>query len=184
MPTQTKYTDVKGYATYYYYNGATTLPDVVPDFSRGRKVVMLHGAGSNGHSWHNQVGHLGRAHSPLAIDLPAHGRSAGVDGLMTVQEYSDFVVALLDALGIADQVALAGIAVGSAIALHFAARYPERTSAVVVGSPATGITPDRRAAALERLVQIEAGGMAVAVENAMLNGETIRLDGAIRMQPR
>ena len=63
MPT--KYVEVQGCATYYYYAGQTTLPDVVPDFSRGRKVVMLHGAGSNRHSWHNQVGHLGRstAHS-------------------------------------------------------------------------------------------------------------------------
>ena len=55
MPTQTKYTDVKGYATYYYYNGATTLPDVVPDFSRGRKILFVHGAGSNGHTWHRQI---------------------------------------------------------------------------------------------------------------------------------
>src|ERR1700728_1445388 len=38
-PMPTKYTDVKGYATYYHYSGATTLPDVVPDFSRGRKIL-------------------------------------------------------------------------------------------------------------------------------------------------
>ena len=55
MPTQTKYTDVKGYATYYDYSGATTLPDVVPDFSRGRKILFVHGAGSNGHTWHRQI---------------------------------------------------------------------------------------------------------------------------------
>ncbi len=55
MPTQTKYTDVKGYATYYYYSGATTLPDVVPDFSRGRTILFVHGAGSNGHTWHRQI---------------------------------------------------------------------------------------------------------------------------------
>ena len=35
-----------------------------------------------------------------------------------------------------------GCRLGGAIALHFAARYPERSSAVVVGSPATGITPN------------------------------------------
>ena len=78
MPT--KYVEVQGCATYYYYVGQTTLPDVVPDLSRGRKIVMVHGAGSNGHSWHNQVDHLGRDHSPIAIDLPAHGRSLGRRG--------------------------------------------------------------------------------------------------------
>ncbi len=45
MPT--KYVDVQGYATYFYYTGKTTIPEVVPDFSRGRKVVMLHAAGNN-----------------------------------------------------------------------------------------------------------------------------------------
>jgi 3-oxoadipate enol-lactonase / 4-carboxymuconolactone decarboxylase len=128
MPT--KYVEVQGCATYYYYAGQTTLPDVVPDFSRGRKVVMVHGAGSNGHSWHNQVGHLGRAHSPVAIDLPAHGRSSGVDGLMTVQEYSDFVVAFLDALGIGSAV-IAGRSMGGAIAMDMALRYPKRVEAIV-----------------------------------------------------
>jgi pimeloyl-ACP methyl ester carboxylesterase len=63
MPT--KYVEVQGCATYYYYAGQTTLPDVVPDLSRGRKFIMLHGAGSNGHTWHNQLDHLGRAHSPI-----------------------------------------------------------------------------------------------------------------------
>ena len=69
MPTQTKYTEVKGYATYYYYNGATTLPDVVPDFSRGRKILFVHGAGSNGHTWHRQIEAFGAKHSPIALDL-------------------------------------------------------------------------------------------------------------------
>src|ERR1700691_6356683 len=98
MPTQTKYTDVKGYATYFYYNGATTLPDVVPDFSRGRTIVFVHGAGSNGHTWHRQIEAFGAKHSPIALCLPGHGRSAGVEGLRTVHDYADFVAAFLDAL--------------------------------------------------------------------------------------
>jgi len=68
MPT--KYTDVRGYATYYFYSGATTLPDVAPDFSRGRKILFVHGAGSNGHTWHRQIDAFGGRHSPIALDLP------------------------------------------------------------------------------------------------------------------
>ena len=79
MPT--KYADVQGHAAYFYYVGETTLPDVIPDFSRGRKLIFLHAAGSNGHSWHYQYDHLGQAHSPIALDLPGHGRSSGVAGL-------------------------------------------------------------------------------------------------------
>jgi 3-oxoadipate enol-lactonase len=47
----------------------------------------------------------------------------------------------------------------------------------VVGSPATGIAPDRRAAALERVAKIEAAGMALAVEDAMQNGYAPELRG-------
>jgi 3-oxoadipate enol-lactonase len=91
-------------------------------------------------------------------------------GQLSIDTMADDITALLDALGIAGGVALAGIAVGGAIALHFAARYPERTSAVAVGSPATGIAPDRRMAALERVAEIETAGMAFAVAESMLNG--------------
>ena len=38
MPT--KYIDVQGCATFLHYAGATTLPDVIPDFSRGRKILL------------------------------------------------------------------------------------------------------------------------------------------------
>src|SRR3977135_3115920 len=90
---------------------------------------------------------------------------------------ADVNVAVLYTLGIAGRVALAGVAVGGAIALHFAARYPDRTSAVAVGSPATGIAPDRRAAALERIAKVEAAGMAFAVEDCMRNGYAPELRG-------
>ena len=142
MPT--KYVEVHGCATYYYYAGETTLPDVVPDLSRGRKLIMLHGAGSNGHTWHNQLDHLGRAHSPVAIDLPAHGRSSGVEGFKTVQEYTDFVVAFLDALGIGSTV-IAGRSMGGAIAMDMAMRYPKRVEAIVpvVSAAKFNIEPKR-----------------------------------------
>jgi 3-oxoadipate enol-lactonase len=106
--------------------------------------------------------------------------SQKVRGELGIDTMADDITALLDALGIAGKVALAGIAVGGAIALHFAARYPERTSAVTVGSPATGIAPDRRAAALERVAKVEAVGMAFAVEDSMRNGYAPELRGDIR----
>ena len=59
MPT--KYIHINGHAVYMHYAGKTTLPEVIPDFSRGRAVVMIHGAGGNGHSWHKQIAHLANA---------------------------------------------------------------------------------------------------------------------------
>lgn len=129
MPT--KYVEVRGCATYYHYLGRTTLPDVTPDLSRGRKLILLHGAGSNGHTWHNQLAHLGRAHSPIAIDLPAHGRSSGVEGMKSIEEYGDFTVAFMDALGIASAV-IGGRSMGGAIAMDMALRYPKRVEALLL----------------------------------------------------
>jgi pimeloyl-ACP methyl ester carboxylesterase len=142
MPT--KYIDVKGYATYIHYHGATTLPDVVPDFSRGRKIVLIHGAGGNGHRWQRQVDGLAAAHSPVAFDLPGHGRSAGVEGLSTVQDYSDFVAALLDALKMKSAV-IAGWSMGGAIAMDLALRHPARVEALVLVATAAkfNLTADR-----------------------------------------
>jgi len=145
MPT--KYIEVSGHATYFHYAGQTTLPGVAPDFSRGRKLVLVHGAGSNGRVWHHQIDALAAAHSPIALDLPGHGRSAGVEGLATVGDYSQFVAAFLDALKIESAV-LGGRSMGGAIAMDFALRYPARVKGLVLVATAAKfpITADRLAA--------------------------------------
>jgi pimeloyl-ACP methyl ester carboxylesterase len=129
MPT--KYADIRGYATYYHYVGQTTLPDVVPDHSRGRKLVFIHAAGSNAHAWHYQYDALGAAHSPIAFDLPGHGRSAGVEAFPTIQDYTDFTIAFADALKI-DSAVFIGRSMGGAIAMDLAARYPKRVQGLVL----------------------------------------------------
>ena len=129
MPT--KYVQVRGYATYYHYAGRTTLPDVTPDFSRGRRIIFVHAAGSNGRAWHNQLDYLGAAHSPIALDLPGHGRSAGVEGLRSIRDYADFLAAFADALEIESAV-IAGRSMGGAIAMDYAIRYPDRVEGLVL----------------------------------------------------
>jgi len=129
MPT--KYADVRGYATCFYYVGQTTLPGVVPDLSRGRKLIFVHGGGSNGHAWHYQCDGLGDKHSPVAPDLPGHGRSGGVEALPSIKDYTDFVVAFADALKI-DSAVIIGRSMGGAIAMDLACRYPKRVQGLVL----------------------------------------------------
>jgi 3-oxoadipate enol-lactonase len=106
--------------------------------------------------------------------------SQKVRGVLAIDTMADDIAALLDRIGVTGPAALAGVAVGGAIALHFAARYPDRARAVVVGSPATGVAPELRAAALERVARIEVAGMAFAVEETMRNGypDELRVDVA------
>ena len=145
-----------------------------------RTLVLVHEMGGTLESWDDIAPRFAGSRRVLRYDTRGAGLSQKVRGELGIDTMADDIAALLDALGIAGQVALAGIAVGGAIALHFAARYPERTSAVAVGSPATAVAPDRRAAALERVARIEAAGMAFAVEDAMLNGYAPELRGDVR----
>ena len=145
-----------------------------------RTVVLVHEMGGSLESWDDVAPQLAESRRVLRYDTRGAGLSQKARGELSLDTMADDIAALLDHSGIAGKVALAGIAVGGAIALHFASRYPARTSAVVVGSPATGIAPDRRAAALERVARIEATGMAFAVEDAMKNGYAPELRGDIR----
>jgi 3-oxoadipate enol-lactonase len=144
-----------------------------------RTLVLVHEMGGSLESWDDVVPRFAASRRVLRYDTRGAGMSQKVRGKLGIDTMADDIAALLDHLGIAGKVALAGIAVGGAIALHFAARHPDRAGAVAVGSPATGIAPDRRAAALERVAKVEAAGMAFAVENAMLGGYAPELRGDI-----
>jgi 3-oxoadipate enol-lactonase len=135
-----------------------------------RTLVLAHEMGGSLESWDEVAPRLATSRRVLRYDARGAGLSQKVRGELTLDTMADDIAALLDTLAIPGKVAVAGVAVGGAIALHFAARCPERTSAVVAGSPATGIAAERRVPALERLARIEAAGMAFAVEDSMQNG--------------
>jgi 3-oxoadipate enol-lactonase len=145
-----------------------------------RTLVLVHEMGGSLESWDEIAQRFAESRRVLRYDTRGAGMSQKVRGELGIDAMADDIAALLDNLGIAGKVALAGIAVGGAIALHFAARYPGRASAVAVGSPATGVAPDRRAAFLERVARVEAAGMAFAVEDSMRNGYASELRGDIR----
>jgi 3-oxoadipate enol-lactonase len=142
-----------------------------------RTLVLVHEMGGSLESWDEIVPRFAGSRRVLRYDTRGAGLSQKARGELTFAMMASDIAALLDALGIAGPVALAGVAVGGAIVLQFAAQYPDRTSAVIVGSPATGIAAARRTAALERLAKIEAEGMGFAVEDAMLNGYAPELRG-------
>jgi 3-oxoadipate enol-lactonase len=143
-------------------------------------LLLVHEMGGTLESWDDVAPRFAEFCRVLRYDFRGSGLSQKVRGTLAIDTMAEDIKTLLDHTEIAGQVALAGIAVGAAIALNFAARYPERTSAVAVGSPATGIAADRRAAVLDRVAQIEAKGMAFAVEDSMRNGYPHELRGDIR----
>jgi 3-oxoadipate enol-lactonase len=135
-----------------------------------RTVVLIHEMGGSLESWDEVAPRLAMSRRVLRYDTRGAGLSEKARGALSIDTMVDDLAALMDALGITGKVALAGIAVGGAIALHAAARLPQRISAAVVGSPAIGIAAERRAAVLARVDAIERNGMRSVVDDSMANG--------------
>jgi 3-oxoadipate enol-lactonase len=144
-----------------------------------RTLVLVHEMGGSLESWQDAARQFSKSRRVLRYDCRGAGLSQKVRDSLSIDTMADDIAALLDHTGITGRVALAGVAVGGAIALHFAARHGARASAVAVGSPATGIAADRRAL-LERVARLEAAGMAFAVEESMRNGYPEELRGDTR----
>ena len=145
-----------------------------------RTLVLVHEMGGSLESWDEAARRFAKTRRVLRYDCRGAGLSQKVRGTLSIDTMADDIAALLDHVGITGKVALAGVAVGGAIALHFAARHSARASAVAVGSPATGIAADRRATVLERVAKLESAGMAFAVEDSMRNGYPEELRGDIK----
>ena len=114
------YIPVNGNDT-YCYTGGKSFDAAKPT------IVFIHGVLNDHSVWILQSRYLANhGFNVLAIDLPGHGKSAG-SCPKSVQEAASFIVALLDAAGIAKAV-LVGHSWGSLIALHAASLVPARVT--------------------------------------------------------
>jgi 3-oxoadipate enol-lactonase len=132
-------------------------------------LVLVHEMGGTLDSWDRVLPAVNNTRQVLRYDTRGAGQSEKVRGKVTFDDMADDIAALLDAVGVTGKVALAGTAVGGAIAIHFAVRHAARAGALVVTSPATGVTPDRRQATLDRAALAEAQGMRALVETGLAN---------------
>lgn len=133
-------------------------------------VVLLHEMGGTLESWDAVVPLIAPRFRVLRLDLRGAGLSEKVAGALSVGMLADDLLALLDALGLRGPVVVAGIAVGAAVALEFAARRPERCRGVIAMSPALGIPAEDRAARLAAIEPVLAHGMRRIAEAALGSG--------------
>jgi pimeloyl-ACP methyl ester carboxylesterase len=123
---------VNGHAA-YCYTGGKALDAAKPT------VVFIHGVLNDHSVWILQSRWFANhGWNVLAVDLPGHCKSEGAPPA-SVEEAAAFVVALLDAAGIA-KAALVGHSFGSLIALETAARAPGRVTHVALVGTAFPMT--------------------------------------------
>ncbi|WP_337173455.1 alpha/beta fold hydrolase [Paludisphaera sp.] len=118
------------------------------DVGSGPVVVLLHGFPLNRAMWDAQIRALAPNHRVIAPDLPGHGESPAPDGVYTMDEMADAVVATLDELGVEGPVVVGGLSMGGYVALSMALNHQSRVGALVLAD--TRAAADTPAAAAKR----------------------------------
>ncbi|GGT38372.1 alpha/beta fold hydrolase [Streptomyces chromofuscus] len=116
------------------------------DEGTGPPILFLHGLGGNSSNWLHQRRHFSKTHRVIALDLPGHGRSTGVD--VSFREYRDAIEAALDHCEI-DQVSIIGLSKGARAGLSFTAHRPERVHKLVIVNAFLHLTPEDRRSRLD-----------------------------------
>jgi 3-oxoadipate enol-lactonase len=132
-------------------------------------LVLIHEMGGTLDSWDQVLPAVNNGRRVVRYDTRGACLSEKIKGGVSWDQMAGDLAGLLDALGVRGRVSLAGIAVGAAIAVHFAVRYPERAAAMVLHGPAAGVGEDRKQATLDRAATVEAGGMRGVVETSLAN---------------
>jgi 3-oxoadipate enol-lactonase len=122
-------------------------------------IVLVHEMGGSLETWDYMVPALAKRWRVLRYDTREAGFSEKTGHVPGIATMSGEIAGLLDALRITAPVAIAGCALGGAIAMHFAASYPQRTAALMAMSPATIVAADLRAATLARADKAAREGM-------------------------
>jgi 3-oxoadipate enol-lactonase len=133
-------------------------------------LVLLHEMGGSIETWDRVFALLAPQHRLLAYDWRGAGHSEKVSTPVALEDHVGDLAALLDALHFRTPVVLAACAVGCAIAVAFAARWPERVAGLVLLSPALGVPEGDREARAAIVEAFERDGMRPHAEASLRGG--------------
>jgi len=128
--TTDRTTQAKGTGQYAEVNGINLYYET---HGRGRPLILLHGGLGSSEMFGPVLPLLAERHQVVAVDLQGHGRTADIDRPIDVRLMADDIAALSDHLGL-DRPDLVGYSLGGGVALHTAAKYPNKVRRLVVVS--------------------------------------------------
>jgi pimeloyl-ACP methyl ester carboxylesterase len=99
----------------------------------GRPLILLHGGLGSGEMFGPILPTLARNHQVITVDLQGHGRTADIDRPLDVALMADDIAALIDHLQL-DRPDIVGYSLGGGVALHTAAKYPDKIRKLVSAS--------------------------------------------------
>ncbi|KIY38401.1 alpha/beta hydrolase [Pseudomonas sp. 10-1B] len=126
-------------------------------------LILLHEMGGSLESWDLVVARLAGQFNILRYDTRGAGLSEKVSDSITLDEHVADLEQLLTALELDGPVAIAGVAVGAAIAIRFAARHQQRVSHLIALSPACGVAEQAREATLNCAANVRQLGVRAVI---------------------
>jgi pimeloyl-ACP methyl ester carboxylesterase len=140
----------------------------------GPAVVLLHGFGDTGDMWGQLATALTKDHRVVVPDLRGMGLSSKpAEGYEKKGQAGD-IRAVLERLGI-DKADVVGHDIGTMVAYAYAARYPDKTTKLVVmDAPVPGVPPWEKIVRLPALWHFDFGG--ADAERLVKGRERIYLD--------
>lgn len=130
-------------------------------------LVLVHELGGALESWDDVLPALEAEYRVVRYDQRGFGLSEKWKGTLDINDMTGDIAALLDALDITGPCHVAGTAMGAGIAMAYAMQYPARVKRLVLTSPATGTTADRRQQYQDRAKLVEESGMRASVEASL-----------------
>ena len=115
-------------------------PTRIPTLARtvrgsGPGLILVHGAGGSAQvNFGPILDDLAGNRTVVAVDLPGSGETPRSTTWLDPDQLADQVVAAADAEGL-DTFALGGWSLGAPLAIHTAARHPDRVTALILTSP-------------------------------------------------
>jgi 3-oxoadipate enol-lactonase len=122
-------------------------------------VVLIHGVGADGTSWDRIAASLASEFRVLRLDLRGHGRSEPIEGRLTLDDFVQDVVDVLDAC-VVQAAHVVGFSLGGMIAQATALQHPHRVRRLVLLSAVAGRTAEERERVQARLAILRAEGIA------------------------
>ncbi len=132
----------------------------------GEPLVLVPYLGADHACYAFQFPAYSDAFSCISVDLPGSGDSDKPHGPYSTETYADQLAGLLGAIGI-ERAHVAGVSLGAAVALHLAARHPERVRSLSLHS-----AWDRTDAYLRTILQMwrSLAGALPTVADAVIQG--------------
>jgi (E)-2-((N-methylformamido)methylene)succinate hydrolase len=125
----------------------------------GPPVILIHGVGADGTSWDEVTAALAPEFRVLRLDLRGHGRSEHIEGVLTLDDFVQDVLDVLDACAV-PAAHVVGFSLGGMIAQGIALQHARRVRRLVLLSAVAARTAEERGRVQARLAILREQGIA------------------------